>query len=636
MKRCLNVLLITMAIPWLLRADGGVFDAIRRGDTTALGKRLTAGADPNATDEYGATALMNAAVYGTAADLRLLLDAGADVDAANAYGSTALMWGAGNPEKVKLLLDRGAKPGVRATDRSTALLVAARLGSAESMRLIMDRGADPKATSSDAVNLLRLAYNSEYPDVRHVLVEKGVSLKNPRELGAPLLAQNLDDLATFRQLLDAGADPKQAVPIVTLSLPTLGLAASAGRLEAVRALLERGADARANGSRGWTPLMMAAAASRPNPAVVALLLEKGADVDARDDTGRTALDWALMQGETPVVQELRKAGAKALAPPASSPAVVSTPRPARTAIEKAVARLQPASPGFTKGATCISCHNQSLPAIAVKLAADRGVVVDRRLARHPTEATLAAWKSSREQYLLANVPGGGFVAGTPYSLTAFAEEGVAPNPITDAVAVTLANVQRRDGSWNLPVGQAGGGLRPPLGSIGSIVLTALAVRGLSVYAPPALHADTGARLTRARAFLRDSTPFDTQDESFKLLGLVWSAAPAAEIAAQVRRLLGLQRADGGFAQTSTMKADAYATGQALYALQAGGVAPQSEAYRNGATYLLRTQLEDGTWLVRTRGFGFQPYFESGFPHGRDQFISAAATSWAVIALAYTL
>ena len=58
MKRCLNVLLIAMAIPWLLRADGGVFDAIRRGDTTALGKRLTAGADPNATDEYGATIVL--------------------------------------------------------------------------------------------------------------------------------------------------------------------------------------------------------------------------------------------------------------------------------------------------------------------------------------------------------------------------------------------------------------------------------------------------------------------------------------------------------------------------------------------------------------------------------------------------
>jgi len=40
--------------------------------------------------------------------------------------------------------------------------------------------------------------------------------------------------------------------------------------------------------------------------------------------------------------------------------------------------------------------------------------------------------------------------------------------------------------------------------------------------------------------------------------------------------------------------------------------------------------------VRSRGFGFQPYFETGFPHGRDQFISAAATSWAVMALAHTL
>ena len=57
--------------------------------------------------------------------------------------------------------------------------------------------------------------------------------------------------------------------------------------------------------------------------------------------------------------------------------------------------------------------------------------------RSCSTAALAAWKSSREQYLLANVPGGGFVAGTPYSLTAFAEEGVAPNPITDAVAVTF-------------------------------------------------------------------------------------------------------------------------------------------------------------------------------------------------------
>jgi hypothetical protein len=85
-----------------------------------------------------------------------------------------------------------------------------------------------------------------------------------------------------------------------------------------------------------------------------------------------------------------------------------------------------------------------------------------------------------------------------------------------------------------------------------------------------------------------------------------------------------------------MGPDAYATGQALYALQAAGVASGTPAYRKGADYLLRTQLEDGTWFVQSRGFGFQPYLETGFPHGRSQFISAAATSWAAMALTHTL
>jgi hypothetical protein len=49
-------------------------------------------------------------------------------------------------------------------------------------------------------------------------------------------------------------------------------------------------------------------------------------------------------------------------------------------------------------------------------------------------------------------------------------------------------------------------------------------------------------------------------------------------------------------------------------------------------FLLRTQLEDGSWFVRSRAIPVQPYFDSGFPHGRDQFISAAATNWATMAL----
>jgi len=85
-----------------------------------------------------------------------------------------------------------------------------------------------------------------------------------------------------------------------------------------------------------------------------------------------------------------------------------------------------------------------------------------------------------------------------------------------------------------------------------------------------------------------------------------------------------------------MDSDAYATGQALYALNAGGKIPSSNpAYVRGLKYLLRTQAADGSWHVNSRSIWIQPYFESGFPYGHDQWISAAGTSWAVMALAMT-
>jgi hypothetical protein len=48
---------------------------------------------------------------------------------------------------------------------------------------------------------------------------------------------------------------------------------------------------------------------------------------------------------------------------------------------------------------------------------------------------------------------------------------------------------------------------------------------------------------------------------------------------------------------------------------------------------LKTQRADGSWYVQSRAIAFQPYFETGFPYGKDQFISAAATNWATMALA---
>ena len=83
------------------------------------------------------------------------------------------------------------------------------------------------------------------------------------------------------------------------------------------------------------------------------------------------------------------------------------------------------------------------------------------------------------------------------------------------------------------------------------------------------------------------------------------------------------------------RSDAYATGQALIALaEAGVVKPSHPVYKRGVRLLLGTQLADGSWHVQSRAVPLQPYFNSKFPHAADQFISAAATNWATMALVF--
>ena len=86
-----------------------------------------------------------------------------------------------------------------------------------------------------------------------------------------------------------------------------------------------------------------------------------------------------------------------------------------------------------------------------------------------------------------------------------------------------------------------------------------------------------------------------------------------------------------------MESDAYATGTALHALlETGCLAPEDAASRRAALFLLERQEADGSWHVVSRSDPFQTYFETGFPHGEDQFISTSASAWATIALLHWL
>lgn len=624
-------------------ADVELFERIREGNTRRVEMLLREGADPNTRDDTGATALMHSAAFAPLETMQVLLDASANVNATSRSGATALMWATHDATKVRLLLDHKADANATIPDGPSVLISAALRGKTDVMRVLVAAGAkvdNATVMGASRMGFAEIAHTTNDPELRQFLSESGIKFQNAAAMTpAPLTnwilttgyswrpQPALTNAPLVKALLDAGASPNEKVSQLALEVSALSRAVRLNDLETTRVMIERGADPNLSASNGLTPLMMAAVTDGSS-ATVRLLLEKGASVGARDSSGRTALDWALLQGETEVSRMLRRAGAVQMAPPVVHPAAVTKPLTAQAAIEIALSRLQPAGPGFQS--TCISCHNHSLPAVAVKVSSDKGVKVDRQLAKYPTEATLESWRPRREDMMLGNCRIFGFLGSVTYGMLGLAEEGVPPNSVTDAVTSCLSGLQKPDGSWE------GGDVRPPLAGRIPIVYTALAVRGLKTYSPPGRREETTERMARALSFLREAKAGDTQDEAFKVLGLVWAGASAAEVSSQAKRVLALQRKDGGWGQQPAMKSDAYATGQALYALQASGAKATSAAYRKAAQYLLRTQLEDGTWYIHSRAVGFQPYRDSGFPHGPDQFISAAATSWAVIGLAHTL
>jgi uncharacterized protein len=292
--------------------------------------------DTNERDEIGATRLMYAAAFGSLDAVRSLIDGGADVNATTADGATALMWAAGDSDKVRLLLDRGAAVNARTADGTTALVAAVNRGNTKSARLLIDRGA---AAKDVATPLLQAAFAAANPDVRRTLRDAGIAATDVGQILPALGRLEKMDAPLVRELLDVGFDPNMKAPFATVEFPLLGYAAFIGDLELTEILMDHGADPNLATSRQATPLMLAAGSSQPNPAIVRLLLDSGARPDARDDTGRSALDWALLQGDTEIARLLRRAGtpAGAAAPPA--PIAAAHPRPITPALTAAVSRM---------------------------------------------------------------------------------------------------------------------------------------------------------------------------------------------------------------------------------------------------------------------------------------------------------
>jgi len=313
------------------------------------------------------------------------------------------------------------------------------------------------------------------------------------------------------------------------------------------------------------------------------------------------------------------------------------PRPApdrdarlKAAVSQSLILLQHSSGIFMRKGKCLSCHHDVLTSMACEVAERKGLHFDDsfRLQRHKV---LNAIKATS---LIAPFHTGEAditMLGCTYFMMGLYAEKYPPSAGTDAVVDFLINLTRPDGSC-IPESA-----RPPF-SAGIFHPTALSIHAIRLYAAPAKKKLVDSFTRRTRNWLLTHSPSTHQELVFQLLGLYWCDAAQADVRPVTEKLKGLQHPDGSWSELPTLPGDAYATGESLYALyESGSLRPDDPAYQRGVDFLLRTRSADGAWVQVSRTFPTQTFFNTDFPpYDEDQYISAFATSWAVLALVNAL
>ena len=187
-----------------------IIKAVEDNNATEVTRLIQAGANVNARDSIGYTALMWAANHYSVDAAKVLIEAGADMNAKDNNGYTALMVtvGKGSFDVAKVLIEAGADLNARNNDGETALMLTTYRNNARSAKPFIEEGTDLNARNNDGktVSMCAAMYNAV--DVLALLIEAGADINATDNDGktALMLAEERGSVDVIGLLMAAGRE----------------------------------------------------------------------------------------------------------------------------------------------------------------------------------------------------------------------------------------------------------------------------------------------------------------------------------------------------------------------------------------------------------------------------------------------